>query len=177
MGDAAKAITAPTEKRGILYVLCGTPGSGKSSFINLLRKDDEVVISRDNVRFEMLSDGEDYFSHEDEVYRHFIYQILKYINKGVNVYADATHLTPGSRTKLLTTLAKNYCFPREINAIYFDVPLDICLERNETRQGTKTYVPRGQVRRMFFQFKRPEPKEGFNNIWRVDKDRKVIKVK
>lgn len=155
---------------GILYVSCGVPGSGKSTFLEEVKGENEVIISRDKIRFAILKPGEDYFSHEKEVYSNFLYTITNYINKGINVYADATHLNEKSRYKLLYELKNRGCKPSEINAIYFNVPLKICLERNQKRFGTKTFVPEDSLMQMYGSFTVPQQYEGFNNIYSVDED-------
>ena len=58
-----------------LRVMVGIPASGKSTLIekevSCLEEERKTtaVVSRDAVRFSMLKEGEDYFAHEDEVYR------------------------------------------------------------------------------------------------------------
>lgn len=158
------------KSKGILYISCGVPGSGKSTFLNEFKGTEEVIVSRDKIRFTLLKPGEDYFSHEKETYTIFMNDITKNIREGRNVYADATHLNEKSRYLLLHQLHNKGCRPAEINAIYFDVPLEICLERNEARLGTPAYVPRGQLRRMYQQFVPPQKYEGFKNIWSVNSE-------
>lgn len=155
---------------GILYISCGVPGSGKSTFLKEMKEKNEVIISRDDIRFSLLKEGEEYFAHEKEVYEKFTVLIRDYINKGINVYADATHLNEKSRYLLLKKLKNKGCKPSEINAIYFNVPIDICIERNNTRKGTKTYVPEDSLRNMYSTFTFPEFFEGFSNIWEVNED-------
>ena len=158
------------KNNGILYVSCGVPGSGKSTFLKEMKEENEVIISRDEIRFSMLKPGEDYFAHEYEVYMKFLQEIVKNIRAGYNVYADATHLNEKSRYKLLSQLYHRGCNQFETDAIYFNVPLKICLERNEARLGTPAYVPPEQVKRMAQQFVPPQKHEGFNNIWSVNED-------
>lgn len=156
--------------KGILYISCGPPGSGKSTFLNEMKEENEVVVSRDEIRFSFLKPGEEYFAHEKEAYNKYLQIIKYYINNGINVYADATHLTEKSRYTLIKALKNRGCNPREINAIYFVVPLDICKERNELRRGTRAYVPIYQVENMFCQYVPPNKTEGFSNIWKVDSE-------
>lgn len=159
------------KNNGILYVSCGVPGSGKSTFLKEMKREDEVIVSRDEIRFSLLKPGEDYFAHEHEVYTKFLNEIVKNIHEGRNVYADATHLNEKSRCKLLCGLYRRGCKQSETNAIYFNVPLATCLERNETRLGTPAYVPPEQVKRMAQQFVPPQKYEGFfKNIWSVNED-------
>lgn len=166
---------------GILYISCGVPGSGKSTFLNDMKDNGEKIISRDEIRFSLLKPGEDYFSHEKETYTKFINSIVSNINNNINVYADATHLNPKSRYALLKQIFNRGCKPREINAIYFKVPLEICKERNNLRKGTKTYVPEDQVLKMFSDYEYPSYSEffgntnggtlhTFNNIWEVNSE-------
>lgn len=158
--------------KGKLYISCGIPGSGKSTFLKANKGKDEVIISRDDIRFSLLEEGEEYFSRENEVFKKFITQITDSINLGYNTYADATHLNNTSREKLLRALDKAGCKPSATEVIFFDVPLDICLARNEKCKDTKAYVPRGVIRRMFNQLTYPIE---FPTIWLVDKDGNVSK--
>lgn len=167
------------KNNGILYVSCGVPGSGKSTFLKEMKDENEIIISRDEIRFSILKPGEDYFAHEHEVYQKFLREITNNIRNGYNVYADATHLNEKSRHSLLSQLYYRGCYASEINAIYFDVPLETCLERNKNRLGTPAYVPPGQIKRMAQQFVPPQKYEGFNNIWSVNEegDVKLIYMK
>lgn len=158
-----------------LYVCCGVPGSGKSTFLEEMKGSEEKIISRDKIRFSLLRPGEDYFAREKEVYSKFLNEITKNIRAGFNVYADATHLNEKSRYKLLHGLHNRGCNPSEIIAIYFDVPLEVCKERNNFRLGTKTYVPEEQVLKMYNAYTHPHKYEGFTNIYRIDEDGYVEK--
>lgn len=164
------------KSKGILYISCGVPGSGKSTFLNEFKGAEEVIVSRDKIRFTLLKPGEDYFSHEKETYTIFMNDITKNIREGRNVYADATHLNEKSRYQLFHALHIRGCEPSEINAIYFNVPFEVCKERNETRKGTKTYVPESQLIQMYGAFVHPHKYEGFTNIWQVDEDGDVNEV-
>lgn len=160
--------------KGILYISCGVPGSGKSTFLKTHKNPNEEIISRDDIRFSLLKEGEDYFSHEKEVFDIFVSKITQLINAGTNVYADATHLNSASRSKLTDALLDAGCQPADVQAILFDVPIDICLKRNENRKGTKTYVPRGVIRRMFNSLSYPIE---FSHVWIVNEKGEVSKSK
>ena len=154
--------------------MCGVPGSGKSTFLKTHKKPDEEIISRDEIRFSLLKEEEDYFSHEKEVFNIFVYKITKLINVATNVYADATHLNPASRKKLTDALLEAGCQPADVQAILFDVPIDICLKRNENRKGTKAYVPQEIIRRMFNSLSYPIE---FSHVWIVNEKGEVSKSK
>lgn len=159
-----------------LYIMIGCPGSGKSTFAKekmLKGKEDTIkYISRDEVRFSTIQEGQEYFSKETEVYHTFIARIRNALKNGFDVIADATHLNPSSRQKLFSFLGdsiKNV----EVIAVFMQTPLDICLERNELRKGTKTYVPPLQLKKMYGRLKRPtlfEYNKRFSFIYHVFPD-------
>ena len=158
-----------------LYISCGVPGSGKSTFLKKNKKENEIIVSRDDIRFSILKEGEEYFSHEDEVYDKYINMIVRNLEAGNNVYADATHLNERSRNKTYNAVRNSTNVEFTTEVIYFDVPVAICLKRNEQRKGTKTYVPRGIIRRMASTYTIPEVTENFKKIWKVDEEGKVSK--
>ena len=124
------------------------------------------IVSRDAIRFAMLKDDEDYFTHETEVFNKFIAQIIAHLLNGKTVVADATHLSKKSRALVLDKVRE---YADEIEAIVMDVPLETALERNDNRTG-RAFVPRGVIRRMFFQMEAPTRDEGFNKITFIRED-------
>lgn len=151
-----------------IYVLCGVAGSGKSTWIkdNLPKFEGySAVISRDQIRFSMVAEDEEYFSKEDEVFEKFISDIRYFIKEeGVdNIIIDATHINKKSRNKVLQPL-KRLLNKVKLNAVVVDVPLEVALNQNENRKGTRAYVPRGVIRRMKQQFEMPSVEEGFDEI-------------
>lgn len=108
-----------------------------------------AYISRDEVRFSMLSDTDDYFAKEDAVFTEFIKRINNAIADSniYNIIVDATHLNWASRNKTLRNLHLENC---KVIAVVFNTPLNVCLDRNEKREG-RAKVPRGVIRRMFYQ--------------------------
>ena len=73
-------------------------------------------------------------------------------------YVDATNLTPHERQGWIK-LAKDYGY--EVRAVYFDVPLEVCLERNQRRQRV---VEEDVMRRMSSKLRPPAFEEGFSKI-------------
>ena len=135
-----------------LWIMCGAPGSGKTWFAkNKLMKDSNWdYISRDEVRFSMIKDDEEYFSHETAVFNEFVKKIAIALEWGHdNIIADATHLNWGSRRKLLKALNKYYPMEElDIIPVVIDVKLEDILERNKLRDG-RARVPEETIRRMY----------------------------
>lgn len=149
-----------------LWVMCGIPGSGKSTFIAThinFFAERKAVISRDDIRFSMLKEGDSYFSKEKEVFTEFIRQIKESLNKNVDTIVDATHISSASRGKLLRALG-NSIKNVQVNAIVIKVPLELAFTRNNQRTGLKA-VPDQVIINMYSQFTEPTLDEGFNNIW------------
>lgn len=132
-----------------VWLLAGIPGSGKSTWVRQqISNKGGVHCSRDEIRFSLLSEEDDYFAHENEViflWKEKIKQAIE--NPDVeNVYIDATHLTEKTRKKVLNELPiDDNCF---VITVFFKVPLEICLERNEKRSG-RAYVPPEVIRDMY----------------------------
>ena len=74
--------------------MCGIPGSGKSTWlIKQMQPKTDVCISRDNIRFGLLNEDDEYFAHEDKVKEIFFNTIQEDTTSGEweNIYIDATH--------------------------------------------------------------------------------------
>jgi predicted kinase len=73
-------------------------------------------------------------------------------------YVDATNLTPQERQNWIK-LAKDFGY--EVHAVFFDVPLDVCIERHQRRDRI---VPEDVMRKMSAKLKAPGFEEGFSKI-------------
>ena len=160
---------------GDLYLMCGLPGSGKSTFLKnrVKNKEKSAIISRDEIRFALVKPEEEYFSHENEVYTELWKKINEALTVKKDVFIDQTSLTPKARKWLLSHV-HNYNYA---NLIWIDEDLNTCLERNELRKGTRSYVPRGVIRRMAAQFVEPSLNEGFDYIFHYDSKENKITYK
>jgi predicted kinase len=85
-------------------------------------------------------------------------------------YVDATNLTPQERHSWIK-LAKDYGY--EVHAVFFDVPLEVCLERNQKRRRT---VEDEAMRRMWGKLRPPTFEEGFAKITVVRVKKKESEV-
>lgn len=152
----------------VLKILCGVPGSGKSTYIKNHAKPEDAVISRDAIRSPYLSDStknflipaeevqKRYFAKEKQVFKEFCAQINNSAQIYPVVWVDATHLGVKSRWKLLNNI--NISKFKKITFIAIEAPLEICLERNAARKGWAK-VPEPIVKKMFSDYKRPSCNE------------------
>lgn len=147
--------------KSTLFLMVGIPGSGKSTWIanqiDSLEQEQYKVISRDEIRFAMLKPGEDYFLHENAVFAQFIKSINDAIaNKVQYIFIDATHISPGSRAKVLQRVRE----PASTSLVVevFNTPLETCLERNSKRTGLAN-VPAASIKSMARGFSHPTMEE------------------
>jgi predicted kinase len=156
-------------KQTKVFLLSGIPGSGKSTWARKNLTPTTEWISRDNVRFSIVREDEEYFSHEDEVFDTFI----SYINQMLEdprvdtIFIDATHLNKKSRDKTLNRIRKEKI--SELNCVCFITPLNICQERNKLRSG-RSVVPETVIDNMFKAFSLPDTNENFTNVFMVDEN-------
>ena len=132
-----------------LYMLVGLPASGKSTWAKkrCSNNPNAICISRDEIRFSLLKDGEDYFAKEKEVFKTFIASIQQAMSDAFDyneIYIDATHLNERSRQKVLNKLDINHW---DIYLVNFITPIEICIERNSYRVG-RAFVPEETIRNM-----------------------------
>ena len=158
-----------------LYLMMGVPGSGKSTYVKSMLKYGDIYVSRDEIRYSLLTDEDDYFAKENEVIRTFIENIDKSLVMEEycgDVYADATHLSPKSRAQVLNQLKNK----DKVSMIYLDIPLNIVLERNAQREG-RALVPENVVRRMYNSIILPTKEEGIEELIIIDENQNVKEVR
>ncbi len=80
-------------------------------------------------------------------------------------YLDATNLTRRDRRHFLK-LAEEFRCP--VDALYFDVPVEVCLARNARRARR---VPEAVIRRMAQRLQPPTAGEGFRHIFVIGRTR------
>lgn len=150
-----------------LYVLIGAPGSGKSAWAreNGLRLG-AVVIGSDDVRNDFHANGKNPLDG-DAVFAEVAQRARKALAAGRSVILDATHYRRRYRTYAID-LARDLGAHRV--AIWFDLPLDVCLSRNAGRSGG-TFgdepVP-DQVVRDIFAHLQPPRQDEFDAIIRME---------
>lgn len=156
----------------IFIVMCGVPGSGKSTWTkNFLKEHKRTkVVSRDEIRFSIVKENEPYFSKENQVYSEFIRQIKEGLNdENIDtVIADATHLNVPSRRKLFHSLGEKIFEDAIVVCRCFDIGVENCIKFNELRKGTRAYVPEDAIRNMANAFSIPTKEEGYFNFIILD---------
>jgi predicted kinase len=141
--------------RGVVVLAIGLPGSGKSSWF---KRHSITPLSSDLLRALLFDDP------TEQRFQELIFSNLRsmlrarLIARRPTNYVDATNLTPHERHSWVK-LAKDFGY--EVQAVYFDVPVKVCLERNQRRQRV---VPEDVMRRMAAKLRPPTFEEGFTKI-------------
>jgi len=151
------AATAASQRppKGIVVLAIGLPGSGKSSWF---KRHNVVPLSSDMVRSLLFDDV------REQRYQDLVFSNLRSMLKARLIarrpmnYVDATNLTPQERQHWVK-LAKDYQY--EVHAVFFDVPLEVCIERHQRRDRV---IPEDVMRRMAAKLKAPAFEEGFAKI-------------
>jgi len=142
----------------VLVMMCGIPGSGKSTMAEQYATMNSLkVVSRDEIRLSLTGEDEDYFANETAVFKQFVAKIVEHLKNGTDVVADATHLTVKSRQKLLNAVGKEVDLNTIMKCVlYVNTDLNTSLQRNNLRAGTRAFVPVAAIRRMSNQFEVPQ---------------------
>lgn len=147
--------------KGTVVLAIGLPGSGKSSWF---KRNNITPLSSDMLRTLLFDDA------TEQRFQDLVFSNLRSMLKARLIarrplnYVDATNLTPQERHSWIK-LAKDFGY--DVQAVYFDVPVEVCLERNQKRERK---VEEDVMRRMAAKLKAPTFEEGFTKIT-------VVKVK
>ena len=145
----------PRASKGMVVLAIGLPGSGKSSWF---KRHNIAPLSSDLIRALLFDDP------TEQRFQDLVFSNLRSMLRARLVarrplnYVDATNLTPHDRHSWIK-LAKDFGY--EVQAVYFDVPLEVCLERNARRPRV---VEDDVMRKMAAKLKPPTFEEGFSKI-------------
>ena len=146
---------AGARPKGVVILAIGLPGSGKSSWF---KRHNITPLSSDLLRALLFDDATEQ-RFQDLVFSNLRSMLrARLIARRPTNYVDATNLTPHERHSWIK-LAKDYGY--EVQAVYFDVPVEVCLERNQRRERV---VAEDVMRRMAAKLRPPTFEEGFGKI-------------
>lgn len=154
-GDVMRHPPSKKEPRGVVVLTIGLPGSGKTTWF---KRRGVTPLSSDMLR-SILFD-----SITEQRYQGLVFSTLRSLLRARLIakmpwnYVDATNLSPHERRQWIK-MARGFGF--EVQAVFFDVPLELCIQRNSKRERQ---VPEDVMRQMAAKLKPPTFKEGFSKI-------------
>ncbi len=149
------AAVKPRTPKGYVVLAIGLPGSGKTTWF---KRRSVSPLSSDMLRSILFDDI------DEQRYQKLVFSTLRSLLRARLIakmpwnYVDATNLSPHERRQWIK-MAKSFGY--DVQAVFFDVPLEVCLERNQRRERS---VNDEVLRRMAERLRPPHFKEGFSKI-------------
>jgi predicted kinase len=146
--------TAKTPK-GYVVLAIGLPGSGKTTWF---KRRGVTPLSSDMLRGILFDDI------SEQRYQGLVFSTLRSLLRARLIakmpwnYVDATNLSPHERRQWIK-MARSFGY--EVQAVFFDVPFEVCMERNSRRDRM---LNEESMRKMAERLRPPSFKEGFHKI-------------
>jgi predicted kinase len=153
--EVEAAERSPQAPKGYVVLAIGMPGSGKTTWF---RRRGVTPLSSDLLRNILFDDV------EEQRYQGLVFSTLRSLLRARLIarmpwnYVDATNLSIHERRQWIK-MAKSFGY--EVQAVFFDVPLEVCLQRNSQRERS---VSEDVMRKMAEKLKPPVFEEGFEKI-------------
>ena len=150
-----EADRSPGAPKGSVILAIGLPGSGKTTWFG---RRGVTPLSSDLLRNILFDDV------EEQRYQGLVFSTLRSLLRARLIahmpmnYVDATNLSTHERRQWIK-MAKSFGY--ETQAVFFDVPLEVCLARNRQRDRS---VSEDVMRKMAEKLKPPVFEEGFEKI-------------
>ena len=143
-----------------VYIMCGLPRSGKSTWIKS-KSDSITAVCPDRVRKVIF--GHQYHPPVEGMVWSFVTGMVRLLlEQGKDVCLDATSITKSERGQWIR-VAKE--FDAKTVVVFINTPFQTCLDRNEVSPDDEK-LPDEAMERMLNRFENPDKKEeGFDDIW------------
>jgi predicted kinase len=155
LAEPIQSERTPQAPKGYVVLAIGLPGSGKTTWFG---RRGVTPLSSDLLRNILFDDV------EEQRYQGLVFSTLRSLLRARLIarmpwnYVDATNLSTHERRQWIK-MAKSFGY--EVQAVFFDVPLEVCLERNRQRDRS---VSEDVMRKMAEKLKPPLFEEGFEKI-------------
>jgi len=153
--QAVPSATTAKAPRGYVVLAIGLPGSGKTTWY---KRRSVTPLSSDMLRSILFDDI------TEQRYQGLVFSTLRSLLRARLIakmpwnYVDATNLSPHERRQWIK-MAKSFGY--DVQAVFFDVPFEVCMERNRKRERT---VNDEIMQKMNERLRPPSFKEGFSKI-------------